>query len=86
MRLTIPTVFFALAAILLPLPAALSQETGLSQEERAKLDTFEGVSIDKADKVFAAKDWPRDLPPLMEPVSINRVALPMAHPCPLAEA
>lgn len=34
-------------------------ETGLAAEERAKLDTFEGVSIDKADKVFAAKDWPR---------------------------
>jgi transposase-like protein len=27
-----------------------------------------------------------DLPPLMEPVSIIRVALPMARPCPLAEA
>ena len=27
-----------------------------------------------------------DLPPLMEPVSINRFALPMARPCPLAEA
>jgi len=27
-----------------------------------------------------------DLPPLMEPVSINRVALPMARPCPLGEA
>ena len=34
-------------------------ETGLAPEERAKLDTFEGVSIDKADKVFTAKDWPR---------------------------
>ena len=36
-----------------------AQETGLSADERAKLDTFEGVSIDKADKVFGAKDWPR---------------------------
>jgi tetratricopeptide (TPR) repeat protein len=36
-----------------------AQEAGLSQDERAKLDTFEGVSIDKADKVFIAKDWPR---------------------------
>jgi hypothetical protein len=27
-----------------------------------------------------------DLPPLMEPVSINRVSLPMDRPCPLAEA
>ena len=27
-----------------------------------------------------------DLPPLMEPVSNIRVALPMARPCPLAEA
>jgi tetratricopeptide (TPR) repeat protein len=39
--------------------AASAQETGLTSDERAKLDTFEGVSIDKADKVFAAKDWPR---------------------------
>jgi tetratricopeptide (TPR) repeat protein len=38
---------------------AVNPETSLSSEERAKLDTFEGVSIDKADKVFAAKDWPR---------------------------
>ena len=59
MRLTLLTVYFALAAIVLSLPAALSQETGLSQDERAKLDTFGGVSIDKADKIFAAKDWPR---------------------------
>ena len=39
----------------------------------------------------AARLWHRfladgDLPPLMEPVSINRVALPMARPCPLGEA
>jgi hypothetical protein len=27
-----------------------------------------------------------DLPPLMEPVSITRVALPRDRPCPLAEA
>jgi hypothetical protein len=27
-----------------------------------------------------------DLPPLMEPVSINRVSMPMARPCPLAAA
>jgi tetratricopeptide (TPR) repeat protein len=38
---------------------AAPTDTALSSEERAKLDTFEGVSIDKADKVFAAKDWPR---------------------------
>lgn len=36
-----------------------AQEAGLSADERAKLDTFEGVSIDKADKVFVAKDYPR---------------------------
>ena len=41
--------------------AANPQETGLANEERAKLDTFAGVSIDKADKVFAAKDWSRAL-------------------------
>ena len=40
-------------------PAAVAQETTLSNEERAKLDTFEGVSIDRADKVFAGKDWSR---------------------------
>jgi tetratricopeptide (TPR) repeat protein len=38
---------------------AVGQETSLTSEERAKLDTFEGVSIDKADKVFAAQEWPR---------------------------
>jgi TolA-binding protein len=38
---------------------AVHQETKLTSEERAKLDTFEGVSIDKADKVFASQDWPR---------------------------
>ncbi|MEY3391805.1 MAG: Outer rane lipoprotein [Verrucomicrobiota bacterium] len=36
-----------------------AQEPGLSPDERTKLDTFEGVSIDKADKVFVAKDFPR---------------------------
>jgi len=40
-------------------PRAAGQETALSNEERAALDTFEGVSIDRADKVFAAQDWPR---------------------------
>jgi TolA-binding protein len=39
--------------------AAAPQETSLTGEERAKLDTFEGVSIDKADKIFSDKDWPR---------------------------
>ena len=38
---------------------AAGQETSLSEQERAKLDTFEGVSIDKADKIFVAKEWPR---------------------------
>jgi hypothetical protein len=36
-----------------------AQETSLTPEERAKLDTFEGVSIDRADKIFTAKEWPR---------------------------
>lgn len=56
-----PRVIVVMAALVVGLAAgsARAQETGLSQEERAKLDTFEGVSIDKADKVFAAKDWPR---------------------------
>jgi tetratricopeptide (TPR) repeat protein len=40
---------------------AQSQETSLTSEERAKLDTFEGVLIDKADAVFAGRDWPRAL-------------------------
>ena len=39
--------------------ALRAQETALSHDERSKLDTFEGITIDKADKVFAAKDWPR---------------------------
>ena len=38
---------------------AAGQETSLANEERAALDTFEGVSIDRADKVFAAQEWPR---------------------------
>lgn len=48
----------ALTVLALALPCRAT-ETALTSEERAKLDTFEGVSIDKADKVFAAKDWPR---------------------------
>jgi TolA-binding protein len=54
-------IIVVLAALVVGLVASSGscQETGLSPEERAKLDTFEGVSIDKADKVFAAKDWPR---------------------------
>ena len=39
--------------------SARAQETSLTSAERAKLDTFEGVSIDKADKIFAAMEWPR---------------------------
>ena len=39
--------------------SARAQETSLASDERAKLDTFEGVSIDKADKIFVAKEWPR---------------------------
>ena len=38
-----------------------AQETSLVGEERAKLDTFEGVTLDKADKVYVAKDYPRAL-------------------------
>lgn len=37
-------------------------------------------------EVLQAADALGDLPPLMEPVSINRGALPMARPCPLGEA
>lgn len=48
-----------LCGLVLAAGSAPAQETSLASEERAKLDTFEGVSIDKADKVFAAKDWPR---------------------------
>jgi tetratricopeptide (TPR) repeat protein len=59
MRSRILWLALLLTAICRPLPAARGQETALTSEERAKLDTFEGVSIDKADKVFAAKDWPR---------------------------
>jgi tetratricopeptide (TPR) repeat protein len=48
-----------LAATLGLVSPAVGQETALTSQERAKLDTFEGVSIDKADKIFAARDWPR---------------------------
>ena len=56
-----PPLIVVLAALVAGLAAAAErgQETSLSSAERAKLDTFEGVSIDKADKIFAAKDWPR---------------------------
>jgi len=47
---------FCLGLAGLPCPG---QETSLSAEERKQLDTFEGISIDKADKVFAAKDHQR---------------------------
>lgn len=56
-----PPLIVLLAALVAGLAAAAErgQETSLTSAERAKLDTFEGVSIDKADKIFAAKDWPR---------------------------
>jgi len=52
---------FVLAAIVAGLGGgfARGQETALSKEERTKLDTFEGVSIDRADKVFVEREWPR---------------------------
>jgi len=52
---------FVLATAWPAFPTARGQETSLTNEERAKLDTFEGVTLDKADKVFAAKDYPRAL-------------------------
>jgi TolA-binding protein len=61
MRLLILALFLALAAIGLPLAAAHGRETALTPDERSKLDTFEGVTIDKADKVFAGKDYRRSL-------------------------
>ena len=48
-----------IAACAVPATANPPSATSLSPAERAKLDTFEGVSIDKADKIFSAKDWPR---------------------------
>lgn len=58
-----PRMIVVAAALALGLAAghAVGQETGLTPEERSKLDTFEGVTLDKADKVFAAKDYPRAL-------------------------
>ena len=52
---------FVLAALVAGLGGgfARGQETALSKEERTKLDTFEGVSIDRADKVFVEREWPR---------------------------
>ena len=61
MRLLILALFLSLAAIGLPLAAAHGRETTLTPDERSKLDTFEGVTIDKADKVFAGKDYRRSL-------------------------
>ena len=59
-RRTLPRALLALLAATLAAASVTSgNETSLSSEERAKLDTFEGVSIDKADKVFAAREWPR---------------------------
>jgi CheY-like chemotaxis protein len=42
------------------------------------------AALDAGAVAYATKTT--DLPPLMEPVSINRVSLPMDRPCPLAEA
>ena len=51
---------FVLALVLgLAAGSARAQETSLTTEERTKLDTFEGVSIDRADKIFVAREWPR---------------------------
>jgi TolA-binding protein len=61
MRLLILALFLALAAIGLPFAAAHGRETALTPDERSKLDTFEGVTIDKADKVFVGKDYRRSL-------------------------
>jgi len=61
MRLLILPLFLSLAAIGLPLATAHGRETALTPDERSKLDTFEGVTIDKADKVFAGKDYRRSL-------------------------
>ena len=57
---TLPRALLALLAATLAAASVTSgNETSLAKEERAALDTFEGVSIDRADKVFAARDWPR---------------------------
>jgi TolA-binding protein len=61
MRLLILALFLSLAATGLPLATAHGRETALTPDERSKLDTFEGVTIDKADKVFAGKDYRRSL-------------------------
>ena len=52
-------IFVLAFALGLAAGSARAQETSLASDERAKLDTFEGVSIDKADKIFAAMEWPR---------------------------
>jgi TolA-binding protein len=62
LMLSRPLHSIALLGALLAAPGMLpchGQETGLSSEARQKLDTFEGISIDKADTVFAAKDYRR---------------------------
>jgi TolA-binding protein len=56
-----PLLLGAALAILGLSPATAQQAFQLSTEERAKLDTFEGIALDKADKVFADKDYPRAL-------------------------
>jgi tetratricopeptide (TPR) repeat protein len=54
-------VWAGFAAALAAAQATAQHASMLSAEERSKLDTFEGITLDKADKVFGEKDYPRAL-------------------------
>ena len=47
----------SLSALLLPPPAGVAQELAYPGPDFAKLDTFEGVNLGDADKLFAAGDF-----------------------------
>ena len=47
----------SLSALLLPPPAGMAEELAYPGPEFAKLDTFEGVNLGDADKLFAAGDF-----------------------------
>jgi tetratricopeptide (TPR) repeat protein len=50
----------ALATMVLPgVSATAVDDPAFPPEQRAKLDTFEGIALDKADKVFSTGDFPR---------------------------
>ena len=55
-RLVVESLALSLA-ILSPLSGLAQQEVPISEDDFKKLDTFEGTRLQKADKIFATKEW-----------------------------